>query len=403
MADQAELMEQYRVTLEVMREKLHHLREEKEKQQQEILEKKESSQEYQNLVQELESLQEGNQSLNLEIFKEKGNLRKLKADSEWDDEKLQSAELVELRKELKDCLEKNNELKADKTAANNESKLAQLEISNPKLFALVKKIIVVEETNAFVKEELNFLEQERNKTRAEYYKITQVLGQEEKIKLRIREVEKEIERSEYNCVYLNTRLNDSRVDLENEKNAVQKSELKNLVEKYEDLKLRREDAVKLNSELRETIFLLDAEIEVEKKCENKTPPTNLKQEIKNLEADITEKTKELRQKLLEKKKLLALYKQQVDLSKKAKAPTPKELNFKSPTKVVSQKILSSYGSPESGKRDIIVSLVGKSIAEGNPKDMKNVLKHVGSQGQGIATKLVQLNRDEFLKTFKYGK
>ena len=53
------------------------------------------------------------------------------------------------------------------------------------------------------------------------------------------------------------------------------------------------------------------------------------------------------------------------------------------------------------KRDIIVDLVGKSIAEGNPSHMKHALRHIGSQGQGIASKLVQLNRDEFLKKIKY--
>ena len=82
MADQNELIEQYRTTLEVMKDKLYNLKEEKEKQNQELLEKKTTDAEYKKLEQSLELLQEGIQSINLEIFKEKGNLRKLKADNE---------------------------------------------------------------------------------------------------------------------------------------------------------------------------------------------------------------------------------------------------------------------------------------------------------------------------------
>ena len=72
MVDQNELIEQYRATLEVMREKLLALKEDKEKQNLEIKEKKQTSSEYQKLEQNLEILQEGIQSLSLEIFKEKG-------------------------------------------------------------------------------------------------------------------------------------------------------------------------------------------------------------------------------------------------------------------------------------------------------------------------------------------
>ena len=55
------------------------------------------------------------------------------------------------------------------------------------------------------------------------------------------------------------------------------------------------------------------------------------------------------------------------------------------------------------KRDLTVGMVGKSMAEGNSKELKHVLRHVGSQDQGLATKIVQLNRDEFLKRLTLGK
>ena len=267
MVDQNELIEQYRTTLEVMRDKLINLREEKEKQSQKFLEKKEVSPEFKKLEQNLEVLQEGIQSLNLEIFKEKGNLRKLKADNEWGEEKLQNSEEIQsLKKELEECQNKNNELKNEKKSVNSDSKLAQLEQLNPKLFSLVKKIIVVEETNALLKEELNFLEQERNKSRSEYHKITQCLGQEEKLKLKIRELEKEIERSEANIRFLDHRADDLFYDIDREKEIVQKCETRSYLDQCEELKQKKEETGKILDDLFDAIEKLEQEIETEKKC-----------------------------------------------------------------------------------------------------------------------------------------
>ena len=402
MADQNELIEQYRTTLEVMKDKLYNLKEEKEKQNQELLEKKTTDAEYKKLEQSLELLQEGIQSINLEIFKEKGNLRKLKADNEWDEEKMQnSQELSELNEELEELLNKNQVLRSNHNNSNTESKLAQLEETNPKLFALVKKIIVAEETNLLLVEELTFLEQEKNKTRADYYKITQFLGQEEKIKLKIREIEKEIERSEYNIQNLKNKVNDAVLNLEKEKETVNRSEIKELLRKNDDLKNVKQDINQKIHDLNENIYHLEAEIISEKKCENKSPPTNLKQEIKNLEAEITEKSKELKIKQAEKKKLFLQYEQKLKdtaLIRRSRVKISKDSRTKSPLKLALSKSTSNFNTE---KRDIIVDLVGKSIAEGNPSHMKHALRHIGSQGQGIASKLVQLNRDEFLKKIKY--
>ena len=222
-----------------------------------------------------------------------------------------SQELSELNEELEELLNKNQVLRSNHNNSNTESKLAQLEETNPKLFALVKKIIVAEETNLLLVEELTFLEQEKNKTRADYYKITQFLGQEEKIKLKIREIEKEIERSEYNIQNLKNKVNDAVLNLEKEKETVNRSEIKELLRKNDDLKNVKQDINQKIHDLNENIYHLEAEIISEKKCENKSPPTNLKQEIKNLEAEITEKSKELKIKQAEKKKLFLQYEQKL--------------------------------------------------------------------------------------------
>ncbi|OMJ77760.1 hypothetical protein SteCoe_22592 [Stentor coeruleus] len=361
MVDQNELIEQYRTTLEVMKEKLANLREDKEKQVQEILEKKSTSVEFQKLEQNLEILQEGIQSLNLEIFKEKGNLRKLKADNEWGEEKLMnSEEILSLKRELDETIQKNNELKTDKNTTNTESKLAQLEQSNPKLFGLVKKIIMVEETNFLLKEELSFLEQERNKIRADYYKITQCLGQKEKLKLKTREVEKEIERSETNIHYMNKRLEDLAYDLEREKEIVKKSEVKHLFDKLDELKQKKQESGKKVADLFDQIENFDIEIESERKCENKIPPTNLKQEIKNLEAEITERTKELKQRQAEKKRLQIVLEQKLKefaMNKKSRLRSAVDMQSTSLSKHTLSKSTPSLITANSTKRLMSKGLV----------------------------------------------
>ena len=98
-----------------------------------------------------------------------------------------------MRSELEECIKENKTYISNQNNSNTESKLARLGETNPKLFNLVKKIIFVEDINTNLKAELSFLEQERNKTRSEYYKITQSIAHEEKNKLKIRETEKEIE------------------------------------------------------------------------------------------------------------------------------------------------------------------------------------------------------------------
>ncbi|OMJ66116.1 hypothetical protein SteCoe_37151 [Stentor coeruleus] len=312
MVDQNELIDQYRTTLEVMKEKLANLREEKEKQIQDIIKKKSASPEFQKLEQNLEMLQEGIQSLNLEIFKEKGNLRRIKAESEWSDEKLlNSEEIRELKSELEELIQKNKDLKTDKNTTSTESKLNQIENSNPKLFSLVKKIIMVEESNTLLKEELVFLEQERNKIRADYYNITQSLGQKEKLKIKMREAEKEIGKSEANTFYLENRLEDLAQDIEKEKENFKKSEVRQLLDRLEDLKKNKEESGKKVMNLIDKIKALDLEIESEKKSENKNPAVNLKQEIKKLEGEITEKSRELKQKYAEKKRLQVVLEQKL--------------------------------------------------------------------------------------------
>ena len=173
------------------------------------------------------------------------------------------------------------------------------------------------------------------------------------------------------------------------------------MEKQEELKeIKGEFEGKINK-MNERIKKLDTEIDLQKKSKKKVPLTNLKQEIKNLETEITEKTKEIRFKLIERKKLHLQreqkFKELVAHRGENKIKYSRDKELKSPNKVHLSKSLSHLSTPESSRRDILVNLVGRSIAKRNSSSMKYALKHFGSQDQGLTTKLVQLNRDEFLR------
>lgn len=403
MVDQGELIDQYRATLQVMKDKLFTLKEEKQRKLQEIMKKQNSSSEFQKLGQTLEVLQESIQSLNLEIFKEKGTLRKTKAETDWHEDRVKTSEKFQsLTQELNSLNTKNQELKTEKITSNGDSKLAQLEHSNPKLFILVKKMIAVEEANFLLKQEISYLEQERNKSRSDYHKITQSLGQEEKLRIKLRELEKDSERSLSNIKYYEHRYKDLESILEYEKEKIGLSGTRDLIDRLSILQEKKSESSQLISTLAETLETLENEIVAERNCENKEPPTNLKYEIKNLESEITEKAKELKQKVLEKKKLLAELDSKMKLNGNSRRSSTKNTreNFYKSTKHTISKSSNSLISQEVVKRDALVGILGKNLVENKPKELKHFLRHVGSQDQGIATKLVQLNRGEFLKRLK---
>lgn len=403
MVDQGELIDQYRATLEVMKDKLFTLKEEKQKKLQEIMKKQNSSSEFQKLGQSLEVLQESIQSLNLEIFKEKGNLRKMRTESDFHEDKVKnSEEFQSLMQELKALSEKNQELKSEKIVCNGESKLAQLETSNPKLFILVKRMIAVEEANFLLKQEISYLEQERNKSRSEYYKITQSLGQEEKLRIRLRELEKDIERCLSNIKYFELRYKDLESILESEKEKATLDGTRDLLARLSILQSKKQESSDLIQTLTDTLESLEKEIIIEKTCDNKEPPTNLKQEIKNLESEITEISKELNKKTQEKKKLLTEYDLKMKTianSRRSSSKNTRE-NFYKSTKHTISKSSNSLHTQEILKRDALVGILGRNIIENKPKELKHFLRHVGSEDQGITTKLVQLNRGEFLRKLK---
>jgi hypothetical protein len=402
MVDQVELIDQYRATLQVMKDKQFALKEEKQRKMQEILEKQKTSQDFQKLEQSLEILQEGIQSLNLEIFKEKGRIRKLRSETDWvEDKQKSSEEFKSLAQELESLQSKNNDLKSLRNDSNGDSKLAQLEHNNPKLFILVKRMIAAEESSFLLKEEMNYLEQERNKVRAEYHKYTHCLGQEEKVKLKLRENEKEYERYQASCKYFKLKSKDLEELIEMEKEKVARSGTKDLMERLEILNKQKSESGQLVDKLSMILQNLEKEIVSEKTKENKEIPPNLKQEIRALEQDITQHNKDLKLKLLEKKKLQSEYESKMKTvinTRRSSTKNTREGFYKS--KHVISKSSTCLNSAGLSKREALVGILAKNLAEVKHNEIGHYLRNFGSQDQGIASKLVCLNRDEFLKRLK---
>jgi hypothetical protein len=266
---------------------------------------------------------------------------------------------------------------------------------------LVKRIIAAEESSYLIKEEMNYLEHERNKVRTEYHKYTHALGQEEKFKLRLREIDKEIERFNASSKYFKYKAKDLEELIDIEKEKVARSGTKDLIERLEILNKQKTESAGLVERLVNTLQDLDKEIAAERTNENKNPPGNLKQEIRSLEHDITEHNKELKLKLQEKKKIQNEYDTKLKTvlnTRRSSTKTTREGFYKS--KHVISKSSTCLHSVEAKKPDTFPSQASHNQQSMKPREVKHFLRNFASQDNGITTKLVYLNRDEFLKRLK---
>lgn len=401
MVDQGELIDQYRATLKVMKDKLFSLKEEKQRKVQVVIEKQKSSPEFLKLDQSLEILQEGITSLNLEIFKEKSQIRSLKSDSEYLEARARTSEKFKsLNQELLNLQSQNLDLKTEKTGTG-DSKLVQLEQTNPKLYTLVKRMIAAEESAYLLKDEISYLEQERNKLRTEYHKYTHALGQEDKFKLKLREIDKEAERFNASFNYFKIKAKDLKEFIDMEKEKIARSGTRDLIERLEVLNKHKSESAGLVDKLVSDLEELENEIVAERNNEDKDPPGNLKYEIKALEHDITEYNKELKMKILEKKKLQNEFDAKLKTvanTRRSSTKTTREGFYKS--KHVISKSSACLHSDEDKKRGLFTSMVSQKLQGTRPRELKHFLRNFGSQDQGITTKIVCLNRDEFLKRLK---
>lgn len=279
---------------------------------------------------------------------------------------------------------------------------------NPKLYILVKKMIQAEKTNLQLKNSITNSEEDRKNMRIEYAKITTALGLEDKIKRRIKEVEEEVHAKEIIIENLSKNLNEVRKKTEDTMNSIENSAVKDILKKSNEVKAVRAYYAEQMEKLRKENVDILKEIEVTEKNPKKIPPAvanqNLRSEVKNLEVQITERSKEIKEKEREKfqanfhleegQKVLAEVKAKVEeltAKPKPKVQQPKQ-------EVKEKKVVSNPAQVMrkiEAKRDSVLELLGKGINDETGKEMMKVLKTIGKPGQGLASKVLELNRSQF--------
>ena len=197
-------------------------------------------------------------------------------------------------------------------------------------------------------------------------------------------------------------INETRINIEN-------SIVKNSVKKYNEYKTIRLFYADQIQKLIQENSDVQAEIEITAKNPKKISPavanSNLRAEVKSLELQITERSKEIREK--EREKLQESFRFEEKLKvlnglkgevKKESSPTKTETRspIKNNTLVKPANSLSLRKIEQ--KRDTLIGILGQEATEGMTKEVLKVLKGVGQPGQGLASKVLELNRSQFPQT-----
>lgn len=319
----------------------------------------------------------------------------------------------------------------------------QIKKVNPTLYGIIKRAIRVEQTNLDLKEEHMKYKQDRNDTRLQYYKVTQAFASEERLKVKLRETEAIVEEKGKEVDGKAHELKEIQDKISKTKENIQNVQVKKLLFEYNEVKAIKERLQNQRQGLQRDIQHVQETLEkTHKNPEKVTPSTanqNLRKEIMQLEAQIMEASKEIKDK--QKEHLQAQYnfeeakRQLKELQKPPEIPimrgntsrrvTIKETpGFSSPERrstfvpAASNDGLSSPNvterrsitekrsslkvetptSPE--KRSSILNMVGKGMHETLTEQLARALKGVGKPGQGIASKLLSVNRGDIVTKVK---
>ncbi|OMJ68936.1 hypothetical protein SteCoe_33467 [Stentor coeruleus] len=357
----------------------------------------------------IEALNQEIENIHGEISDQTSSLLDLNVDEEWIRLKFpQSQKIVSLQQDIHKATQ--SLYKAREKKMHEETMLKEVEKLkniNPKLYTLVKKMIQAEKTNLQLKNSIINSEEDRKNMRIEYAKITTALGLEDKIKRRIKEVEEEVHAKEIVIENLSKNLNEVRRKTEDTMNSIENSDVKDILKKSNEVKAVRAYYAEQMEKLRKENVDILKEIEVTEKNPKKIPPAvanqNLRSEVKNLEVQITERSKEIKEKEREKfqanfhleeaQKVMAEIKTKVDeLTAKPKPKVQPKQEVKEKKVVVNP---AQAMRKIEAKRDSVLELLGKGINDDTGKEMMKVLKTVGKPGQGLASKVLELNRSQF--------
>lgn len=232
-----------------------------------------------------------------------------------------------------------------------------------------------------------------------YKKITNTLTQENSIHIKLKTLRDCAEQKEKNIISLEAKAKDANKELESLRSLLNASDIKVLVESkqkvLEDLAKCVEDQKRVYDEIQATEQL----IQTEKKSSTVSVDAGnkyLKQTISDIESQISNTVKliKLKEKELRSQKLEKITPKNQVPDKIRKSLSSSNISF---TK--NQSTDSVINSPmlEKASRNKLIAAISKKDKLGSDK-IHDTLKGFGSKNQSIASKIVLLNRGNFLDT-----
>lgn len=279
---------------------------------------------------------------------------------------------------------------------------------NPKLYLLVKKMMQADKLNVELKNNIVNSEEQRKNMRQEYSKITTALGMEEKVKRKIKEVEVQVNQKQNTVEHLRKKLETIRKMTSDTIDNIENSVVKDIVKKCNDLRTVRaflaEQIQALQKEYDEVLENIDNAEKNPKKIAPAVANQNLRGEVKSLETSITERSNLVKEREREKHQLtFHLEQSQKELLElRAKialiVKKPEEVKKKVEIANLEKKPEVKKGLSQraiENKRASVLEILGKGVTEGMGKEVMKLLKGVGESGQGLASKVLELNRCQF--------
>lgn len=308
---------------------------------------------------------------------------------------------------------------AQENKIKDETKLLEinkLQKIDPKLFNLVQKLLQTEQKMLKLRRMISLSEDKKKNLRAEYAKIATAFGQEESIKKKIKELSPQVSEKEATIKSLCKNIEITKKLTEDTIENIENSIVKEVIKKCSEVKNFRESlAETINTQQREYYELVYKIDQTEKNPEKIAPHVanqNLRQESKGLEVQITERSKEEKQKQKQKFQLTFIYEN--SLKELAEIRAKLEIIEGKTEKVVDNKRLSKVNTLQSEKRVVtvdskssklfdaqrtsVIEILGKGITDGMGQKVMKVLKNVGKPGQGLASKVLELNRSQFTQS-----
>lgn len=279
------------------------------------------------------------------------------------------------------------------------------------------------------------LKEQKKDLQLQYYKITQAFAGEDKTKQKMKETEVVVEEKGKFVAELTKELSEVQQKLHTAKLNMHNVEVKKLLLEYNEVRARKDRLQVSIQNLQEEISKVEENTEKLSKNPEKITPsvanTNLRKEIKAIEAQIIEASRGLKDREKERfqaefnfeeavKQLKELMKppeiqvrnslsRRVSIREGASvfSPTSPDKRFNSsrgealsPDKASKKSVIFVENTTSPEKRASILNMVGKGMTETLTEQLARALKGVGKPGQGIASKLLSVNRGNIIAKAK---